>query len=61
MYACLYVCITCLLYDVVILLYELLQAGSSNGKKSEADIIGVEIMKHSRCERTNGRPHRSLQ
>lgn len=60
-YACLYVCIACLFYDVVILLSELLQAGYSNGRKSEEEIIGFAIMKHTGCERTSGRPHRSIQ
>lgn len=58
MCACFYVCTTCLLYDVTIVLPEVLHTDSSSGRKNKAETIDFEIMKHARCKRTNGR-HRT--
>lgn len=41
-------------------LSELLETGSSSGRKGERKIINFERMKWMRYERTNGRSHRSI-
>lgn len=39
---------------------KLLHAGSSSERKAEREIMDFELMKRMRCQKINGRSHRSI-